>query len=121
MIAITTAFFVNILMRNFKKNMSPNYILVERHVPMPIETTRTISESSDKEFTSRYLTDFSPIQCLGKGGFGIVFEAQNKIDDCNYAVKRITLPNKYDFIYILFLLYTGCIIIDVNISLRFLT
>lgn len=55
---------------------------------------RTISESSDKDFVSRYVTDFIPIQCLGKGGFGIVFEAKNKIDECNYAVKRITLPYK---------------------------
>lgn len=44
------------------------------------------------EFKSRYLQDFEPIHCLGKGGFGIVFEARNKIDDCHYAIKRIPLP-----------------------------
>lgn len=43
----------------------------------------------------RYLTDFEPIQCLGRGGFGVVFEAKNKVDDCNYAIKRIRLPNRY--------------------------
>lgn len=43
----------------------------------------------------RYLTDFEPIQCLGRGGFGVVFEARNKVDDCNYAIKRIRLPNRY--------------------------
>lgn len=32
---------------------------------------------------------------LGKGGFGIVFEARNKVDECCYAIKRITLPIKY--------------------------
>ncbi|XP_013794487.1 eukaryotic translation initiation factor 2-alpha kinase-like [Limulus polyphemus] len=46
------------------------------------------------QFVSRYLTDFEPIQCLGRGGYGLVFEAKNKIDDCHYAVKRICLPNK---------------------------
>ncbi|XP_060870563.1 eukaryotic translation initiation factor 2-alpha kinase isoform X1 [Metopolophium dirhodum] len=46
------------------------------------------------EFKSRYLQDFEPIHCLGKGGFGIVFEARNKIDDCHYAIKRIPLPSK---------------------------
>lgn len=47
---------------------------------------------STVEFKSRYLQDFEPIHCLGKGGFGIVFEARNKIDDCHYAIKRIPLP-----------------------------
>lgn len=35
------------------------------------------------------------MQCLGRGGFGVVFEARNKVDDCNYAIKRIRLPNRY--------------------------
>lgn len=73
-------------------------------------------------YVSRYTTDFVPVRCLGKvsglieqifpykcwcheeskfnrfvelmlkGGFGIVFESKNKIDDCSYAVKRIRLP-----------------------------
>lgn len=45
-------------------------------------------------FQSRYLNDFEPIQCLGKGGFGVVFESRNKVDHCSYAIKRIRLPNK---------------------------
>ncbi|RZF38282.1 hypothetical protein LSTR_LSTR009005 [Laodelphax striatellus] len=48
------------------------------------------------DYTSRYLTDFDPVHCLGKGGFGVVFEAKNKIDDCHYAVKRIPLPSRED-------------------------
>ena len=40
----------------------------------------------------RYLTDFEPVTCLGKGGFGVVFESKNKLDDNHYAVKRIKLP-----------------------------
>ncbi len=32
---------------------------------------------------------------FGTGGFGVVFEARNKVDDCNYAIKRIRLPNRY--------------------------
>lgn len=42
----------------------------------------------------RFATDFDCLHCLGKGGFGIVFEAVNKVDDQHYAVKRITLPKK---------------------------
>ena len=41
----------------------------------------------------RYLTDFEHELCLGKGGFGLVFQAKNKVDDCKYAIKRIRLPN----------------------------
>lgn len=49
-------------------------------------------QESSETFTSRYLQDFEPVQCLGKGGFGVVFEAKNRLDDINYAVKRIRLP-----------------------------
>lgn len=44
------------------------------------------------DYISRYSSDFDSIRRLGRGGFGIVFEAKNKIDDCHYAVKRICLP-----------------------------
>uniref|UniRef100_A0A673C6J8 non-specific serine/threonine protein kinase n=1 Tax=Sphaeramia orbicularis TaxID=375764 RepID=A0A673C6J8_9TELE len=53
-----------------------------------------VVESKDKVSCLRYLTDFEPVQCLGRGGFGVVFEARNKVDDCNYAIKRIRLPNR---------------------------
>lgn len=65
-----------------------------------IETNKnSLQTTNDKEsidtFKSRYLTDFEPVDCLGKGGYGVVFEAKNKIDDCNYAIKRIALPNRF--------------------------
>lgn len=68
---------------------------MERHVEVEKRVHKT-SEGSQNEsdFKSRFFTDFEPIDCLGKGGYGIVFEAKNKIDDCNYAIKRITLPNR---------------------------
>ncbi|XP_039262638.2 eukaryotic translation initiation factor 2-alpha kinase 3-like [Styela clava] len=50
--------------------------------------------NASTSFQSRYLNDFEPIQCLGKGGFGVVFESRNKVDHCSYAIKRIRLPNK---------------------------
>lgn len=91
-------------------------VVIERRIPVPtameaIETitvengssNHTNNNSNDKSsmsfdsndsFSSRFEVDFDFVQCLGKGGFGVVFEAKNKLDDCNYAVKRITLPNK---------------------------
>lgn len=61
-----------------------------------IQSTTNLSPPSRPvvpPYVSRYLTDFEPIQCLGRGGFGLVFEVRNRLDDCHYAVKRIQLPN----------------------------
>ena len=72
---------------------------------IPAETSRSQSQPSSASTTSitsltpyvsRYLTDFEPLQCLGRGGFGLVFEARNLLDDCHYAVKRIQLPNSQE-------------------------
>ena len=38
------------------------------------------------------MIDFEHLQCLGKGGFSVVFKARKRIDDCEYAIKRIYLP-----------------------------
>lgn len=51
------------------------------------------SLTQTNSFSSRYLTDFEHECCLGKGGFGVVFQAKNKLDDCQYAIKMIRLPN----------------------------
>ncbi|XP_039282758.1 eukaryotic translation initiation factor 2-alpha kinase [Nilaparvata lugens] len=59
-------------------------------------TGSQLPSNAAADYTSRYLTDFDPVHCLGKGGFGVVFEAKNKIDDCHYAVKRIPLPSRED-------------------------
>lgn len=62
--------------------------------PLVVKTPANSSTSLDSPaYVSRYLTDFEPIQCLGRGGFGLVFEVRNRLDDCHYAVKRIQLPN----------------------------
>ncbi|KAL3289494.1 hypothetical protein HHI36_022915 [Cryptolaemus montrouzieri] len=54
-----------------------------------------LSESSvTLPFSSRYMNDFETLQCLGKGGFGVVFQVKQKIDECQYALKRITLPKE---------------------------
>ncbi len=40
---------------------------------------------------SRYVEEFEEIDVLGKGGFGLVYEARNKLDGRHYAVKKISL------------------------------
>lgn len=60
----------------------------------------SISESQCSDspgvFVSRFMADFDMVQCLGKGGFGVVFESKNKLDDCKYAIKRIVLPTRLE-------------------------
>ncbi|CAL8122921.1 unnamed protein product [Orchesella dallaii] len=53
-----------------------------------------VIEDRGVNFSSQYLSEFIPIECLGRGGFGVVFEAKKKIDDRTYAVKRIALPHR---------------------------
>lgn len=59
-----------------------------------VKRESSLHNDNQKCLLRRYLTDFEPVQCLGRGGFGVVFEARNKVDDCNYAIKRIRLPNR---------------------------
>ncbi|KAI7818318.1 kinase-like domain-containing protein, partial [Kickxella alabastrina] len=40
---------------------------------------------------SRYHDDFVQLRCLGKGGFGKVYEVRNKLDGRRYAVKLIKI------------------------------
>lgn len=37
------------------------------------------------------MEDFDHLQYLGKGGYGIVFKAKKKIDNREYAIKRISV------------------------------
>ncbi|WFD25786.1 non-specific serine/threonine protein kinase [Malassezia nana] len=42
---------------------------------------------------SRYLSDFEEVEFLGKGAFGVVVKARNKLDERFYAVKKIRLSS----------------------------
>ncbi|XP_017849156.1 eukaryotic translation initiation factor 2-alpha kinase isoform X2 [Drosophila busckii] len=77
--------------------LGPVVPLLSNNHQQRLSTQRTLSEStthSGEHFTSRFQTEFELMQCLGRGGFGVVFEAKNKLDENHYAIKRITLPNK---------------------------
>lgn len=45
----------------------------------------------DQICQSRYKTDFIEIEKVGKGGYGTVFKAHNKLDGCLYAIKKIKI------------------------------
>ncbi|KOC63214.1 Eukaryotic translation initiation factor 2-alpha kinase 3 [Habropoda laboriosa] len=99
-ISITTAILLNFMLTQRLLNATTVAkdavlppLIVERHIETTKNNQVTNNEKEIDSFKSRYLTDFEPVDCLGKGGYGVVFEAKNKIDDCNYAIKRIALPN----------------------------
>lgn len=53
-----------------------------------------------------FYQDFELISVLGKGGFGLVMDVKNKIDDCHYAVKRICLHEEFNqYVFLLSFVY----------------
>ncbi|CAF3518975.1 unnamed protein product [Rotaria sp. Silwood1] len=46
---------------------------------------------SELTFQSRYILEYEHVQFLGRGGFGVVFEAINKLDERRVAIKRVPL------------------------------
>ncbi|CAG2111787.1 unnamed protein product [Medioppia subpectinata] len=56
---------------------------------------RTVPEAEFSEaYNSKFESEFEPMQVLGRGGFGLVFEAKHKVDGNKYAVKRISFPDR---------------------------
>lgn len=103
-ISLTTALILNVVLSR-RLTHSREVVIVERHVEIkvPMATEPQLEEilprqsfSDGDNFISRFQTDFDMVQCLGKGGFGVVFESKNKLDDCKYAIKRIMLPNRQE-------------------------
>ncbi|XP_049535341.1 eukaryotic translation initiation factor 2-alpha kinase [Anopheles darlingi] len=123
-ISVTTALVLNMILKLRPPKLPVMVVVerkVQMPIPMAVEAieefppptmrgrmpaTRSYSESNSNEsqpavaalaaesYTSRFREDFDLMQCLGKGGFGVVFEVRNKLDDCRYAIKRVVLPNK---------------------------
>jgi len=44
---------------------------------------------------SRYAKDFKELEEIGRGGFGIVYKAQHKLDGNIYAIKKIKLSRDH--------------------------
>lgn len=45
----------------------------------------------EPSFQSRYILEYEHVRFLGRGGFGVVFEAINKLDERRVAIKRVSL------------------------------
>ncbi|XP_077865533.1 eukaryotic translation initiation factor 2-alpha kinase 3-like [Saccoglossus kowalevskii] len=86
---------MSMLVSSIKKSLVHN----NGNIPQTVESgdkdmSKPTQSNDPKEFKSRYHEDFEQLYCLGKGGFGTVFEARNKLDDNTYAIKRISLPDR---------------------------
>lgn len=110
-ISIVSAFLLNFLYSYLKRKLKskckvlnseensgdsgcPSISTQDRTPPTPSFSSpfNQFNNGDNNGFVSRYLEDFEPIRILGKGGFGLVFEAKHRIDESHYAVKRICLP-----------------------------
>lgn len=65
----------------------------ETATPTGSSATMTPQFTPTDPFVSKFLEDFVPEKCLGRGGYGVVFSCRHRLDDRNYAVKRITVSN----------------------------
>lgn len=44
----------------------------------------------------RYKNEFTELECIGRGAFGTVYKVLNRIDNLEYAVKKIKLKSSSD-------------------------
>ncbi|XP_075984551.1 eukaryotic translation initiation factor 2-alpha kinase-like isoform X2 [Anticarsia gemmatalis] len=99
LIAISSALLMNLMI--WPRFFAPK---IRAITPLPTSQEQVVVQlcgmhldkpsPSIPEYSGRYENDFKALRLLGKGGFGVVFEARNNIDHCSYAVKRITLPRR---------------------------
>ncbi|XP_060083562.1 eukaryotic translation initiation factor 2-alpha kinase 3-like [Ylistrum balloti] len=95
-ISVVTSILVNIILHKLGRRR--NIPLLPQmsdsgNVTVAVDQDSAVIQKITEEYTSRYRQDFEQIQVLGRGGYGVVFEARNKMDTCCYAVKRIELKS----------------------------
>eukprot|EP01132_Coremiostelium_polycephalum_P006047 gene6047-7532_t len=70
-----------------------SYSLSSTSTTSSINNSYTTVNHNYNNSSSRFKNEFKQLEILGKGGFGIVFKAENKFDGIEYAVKRIKVSN----------------------------
>ncbi|KAJ3330023.1 hypothetical protein HDU76_006646 [Blyttiomyces sp. JEL0837] len=63
---------------------------LERATPF-VFTLKKVDAVKKPSVPSRYKNEFEELNCLGKGGFGVVYRARNKLDGQEYAIKKVKL------------------------------
>ena len=66
-------------------------------VPMPLTTNGSLTTNDfDNIVVFRYVQDFYEVGKIGKGAFGLVFRANNRLDNRMYAIKKIVFNENTD-------------------------
>jgi len=74
------------LEKDFRSSSPENF-----EKPMPTSTPDIPTIPSTNQGQSRLCQDFDVLSWIGRGGFGDVIKVKNKLDDQEYAIKRIRL------------------------------
>lgn len=79
-------------------NELPQVTIDDFIIPSSIPSSYHNDNDNTSLHTTRYSKDFIEMNLIGKGGFGVVFHARHKLDNKDYAIKKVE-------IYICTLLY----------------
>lgn len=78
-------------------DLKDDYIRILDKLTDDDHQTKMLALSHDDKdvsvYNSRYLNDFIEIEKINKGGFGVVYKTQHKLDKMYYAIKKIPLKN----------------------------
>ena len=74
-----------------EEDATANFLRASARPQRQLQQQRTPDPPPSSSFFSRYAQDFEEIATLGRGGFGVVVSATNKLDGRRYAVKKIPL------------------------------
>ncbi|CAF4600393.1 unnamed protein product [Rotaria sp. Silwood1] len=71
---------------------------IQLKIPLPLTMKETIATNGfdNNIVVFRYVQDFYELNKLGKGAFGSVFRAKNRLDDRAYAIKKIVFNGNTD-------------------------
>ena len=64
---------------------------VERKAETTLQTTKADEVKMTTKKSGRYYSDYEDLGAVGRGGFGHVYKARNRLDGMIYAVKKIRL------------------------------
>jgi len=95
---ISFGIFPKTYLENSSSSSSSNHILQSNNIIIVvINTNKKGNRTSDSvllDLKSRYQNEYDEIEALGKGGFGQVYKARNRLDGQLYAIKKIKLQSK---------------------------
>ncbi|KII74891.1 Serine/threonine-protein kinase gcn2 [Thelohanellus kitauei] len=66
---------------------------LDYHEPDTSDNNESSKSDCNPPFFPRYQVEFQHLENIGVGGYGVVFKAKNIVDNCVYAVKRVSVAD----------------------------